>query len=189
MSIAVNSVRTFAERIERERDDYKSQAEMVKKELCRVKEERDLLREHFGALSLKSPAEPPPDSTTSENEVMQRFSSVGPLRRNSASHKSPRLSWATSLLKGQTRCKSADPCIPSRGDNDCFDVTSVAHPMPARASSVGKPPSPEFIRDASCPGVASRPAPLPYRQDEIDIHHIDILYTPLEGRVFCRACQ
>lgn len=162
---------------------------LVKEERNSLKEERDSWKEKFAALSLRESDKSSPTSSTSGNELVQRFSSVGPLRRTSISSRSSRFSWATSLFHGQPRCKSAEPCVPSRGNNDYFDVTIVDYPMPFRSTSAGKCAEPELIRDASRPNEGPRPCRLPYRPGEIDIHHIDVLYIPLNGRLFCRACQ
>jgi hypothetical protein len=167
--------------VERQRDRYRVAAENAQRELRRVSEERDSLREQFEKLSVKAP----PTSPSSGDDFVQRFSSAGPLRRNSI----PRSSRATSHLINESRCKSADPCLTSWGNDDCFDVTIVAPPLPAQRYSSRECPSPELIRDASRPGEGPRPY-VPYsKPDEIKHDLLDILYIPLGGKGYCRACQ
>ncbi|KAF9449010.1 hypothetical protein P691DRAFT_759410 [Macrolepiota fuliginosa MF-IS2] len=176
--------------IQREADRQRLRAEtaekelhFVKTELKSVQEERESLREKLAALSLGKA------ENASEEGLVQRFSSAGPLRRKPIPSRSARFSWATSLFHGGPRCKSAEPSVPARGFDDFFDVTVVDYPVHSRLAPARKNSAPELIRDASRPHDAPRPARLPYGPDEINFHHLDILYIPMNGRLFCRACH
>ncbi|KAF5363411.1 hypothetical protein D9756_001075 [Leucocoprinus leucothites] len=170
--------------VERERDRYRMTAEAAQRDLRRVTEERDSLREQFEALSLKIP-----DSTspTPSNDFVQKFSSAGPLRRNSIPRSFLR---PDSASRGQSRCKSADPYLLPRAANDCFDVTYVGRPLPLQRNhhlaTKSEPSSPDLIRDAS---HRSRPCHPTTKPGEIDLEHLDIMYIPYNGRLFCRACH
>lgn len=167
--------------VERDRDGYRMRAEKAEGQL-------HAMGKMLSSLALRDANRPIPGPATPENELMQRFSSVGPLRRKPTPSKSSRLQWASSMF-GLPRCKSADPCLTSRTNDDCFDVTIVGYPLPPQPGAARRTSEPELIRDASRPNESPRPSRTPYGPGEIDIQHIDILYIPMSGRLFCRACQ
>jgi hypothetical protein len=176
--------------VERERDRYRLAAEAAQVELRRVSQERDQLREHFEALSIKDNGKVSLTSSSSVQGFPQKFSSAGPHRRKSTSLSTFRSPWATAWFNSQPRCKSADPWLSGRrGVNDCFDVTISAPALLPQPSSPGKYPDPYLIRDASRPNEGPRVC-YPYNKPgEIKLDHIDILYAPYDGRLYCRACQ
>lgn len=164
-------------------------AEAVERDLRRVAEEKDAFREKFGVFSVKTSSSV--SSLSGDcTEFVQVFSSAGPLRRNSISRS---LLRAEPISSGYPRCKTADPYLLPRGVNDCFDVTLVGRSLPPQRDH-GRVTNLESsslcsTRDASHPHEElSQHYPLG-KIGEIDFDHVDILYIPYNGRVFCRTCQ
>jgi len=161
-------------------------AETVQRNLRRATEEKDTFKEKFSFKASSSVSSFSGNCT----EFVQVFSSAGPLRRNSISRS---LLRAEPVSSGYLRCKTADPYLLPRGVNDCFDVTLVGRSLPPqrdhRRVTNLEPSSLYLTRDASHPHTEiSQHYPLG-KIGEIDFDHVDILYIPYNGRVFCRACQ
>lgn len=179
-AIEANAIRA----VERERDRYKLAAEVTQRNIRRVIEERDAFREKFPFKTSSSWSSLPSNC----NEFVQIFSSAGPLRRNSISRSFLR---AEHISNSYSRCKIVDPYLLPKGINDCFDVTLVGRSLPPqrehRQKSDLEPSSPNLIRDASF--EESRQCYPLSKIGKIDFDHVDILYIPYNGRVFCRACQ
>lgn len=171
----------YLNNVERDRDGYKLRAEKAEGQL-------HAMGKMLSSLALRDANRSPSAPSTPENELMQRFSSAGPLRRKPVPSKSSRFEWASSVF-GLSRCKSADPCLTSRSHDDFFDVTITGYPLPPQPGPARRTSEPELIRDASRPNESPRLSRAPYGPGEIDIQHIDILYIPSNGRLFCRPCQ